>query len=97
MKVNVKQALGWAKTAAEKSDREPAILDTLANLLWLAGKHDEAIKTEEEAAGKVADPAMKKEFEVNVAKWMAEKKLVGAKKDGDEDGEDDDDEDGDGK
>jgi tetratricopeptide (TPR) repeat protein len=95
MKMNAKQALEWAKSAVEKSNRDPAILDTLANLLWLAGKRDEAIKTEEEAAGKAAD-AMKKEFSANIAKWKAEKKVVGDKKEGDGDGEDDD-EDGDGK
>jgi len=91
MKMNVKQAIGWARAAVEKSNREPAILDTLANLLWLSAKtRDEALKLEEEAASKVADAAMKKEFAVNVAKWKAEMKVAGAKKEGDEDGEEDD-------
>jgi thiol-disulfide isomerase/thioredoxin len=90
MKMNVKQALGWAQTAVEKSNRDPAVLDTLANLLWISGKHAEAIKAEEEAAGK-AEGAMKKEFLANVAKWNAEKKIKGeGKKEGDEDGEEDD-------
>jgi thiol-disulfide isomerase/thioredoxin len=88
LKMNVKQALAWAQTAVEKSKRDPMILDTLANLLWLTGKHDDAIKTEVEAAGK-AEGSMKKEFEANVAKWRAELK-VKAGGESDEDGEDDD-------
>jgi tetratricopeptide (TPR) repeat protein len=70
-KLNVREALGWAKKAAEKSDRDPAILDTLANLMNLMGQRAEAIKVEEEAASKATGP-MKKEFESNVAKWKAE-------------------------
>ncbi len=91
MKVNVKAALGWAKKAAEKSDRDPAVLDTLANLQWLTGEYDDAIKTEEEAAAKVEAAPMKKEFAANVAKWKAQldvvKKLAAEKPEADEDGE----------
>lgn len=73
-KVNVREALGWAKTAVEKSDHDPAILDTLANLLWISGKHAEAIATEVEASDKAVGPManMKKEFDGNIAKWRAE-------------------------
>jgi len=92
MKMNVKAALGWATTAVEKSNRDPAILDTLANLLWISGKHAEAIKAEEEAAGK-AEGAMKKEFLANVAKWNAEKKIKGDGKDEDGEGDEGDEDD----
>jgi len=73
-KMNVREALGWAKTAVEKSNRDPAILDTLANLLWLSGKRAEAIQTEVEASEKAVGAAagMKKEFDANIAKWRAE-------------------------
>lgn len=72
MKVNVREALGWAKTAVDKSERDPAILDTLANLQWLTGRRDEALKTEEEALAKCADEDMKREFAANVGKWKSE-------------------------
>jgi thiol-disulfide isomerase/thioredoxin len=73
-KVNVRDAVGWAKTAVEKSNRDPAILDTLANLLWISGNHADAIATEVEASEKaVGDAAgMKRDFEANIAKWRAE-------------------------
>jgi thioredoxin-related protein len=94
MKLNVKQALGWATTAVEKSERDPAILDTLANLLWLTGRHADAVKLETEAAEKTTDARMKKEFLGNVAKWNAELKLSKDAEDGPEDedeGEEDED------
>lgn len=106
-KVNVREAIAWAKKAVEKSDRDPMILDTLANLLWIGGARDEAIKTEEEAAGKTAEEAYKRDFLSNVAKWRAEMEAMKAAKavpmvplappapKEDEDGEDgEDDEDG---
>ncbi len=71
MKVNVRQAIGWARTAVDKSDRDPMILDTLANLLWLSGARDEAIAIEEEAAGK-AEGDYRREFEAILARWRAE-------------------------
>lgn len=70
-KLNIREALGWARTAVAKSDRDPMILDTLANLLWLTGARDEALKTEEEAAGKV-EGKMKRDFDALVSKWRAE-------------------------
>ena len=72
MKLNVREAVAWARTAVDKSERDPAILDTLANLLWLTGKRDEALKTEEEALAKCDDEDMKREFASNVDKWKAE-------------------------
>jgi tetratricopeptide (TPR) repeat protein len=79
-KVNVREAIGWARKAAEKSDRDPMILDTLANLLWIGGARDEAIKTEEEAASKTAEDTYKREFESTVAKWRAEMAAMKAAK-----------------
>ena len=78
-KMNVREAVGWAKKAVEKSARDPMILDTLANLLWLSGARDDAIKTEAEAAEKVEGP-QKKEFEALVAKWRAELEAMKAAK-----------------
>jgi tetratricopeptide (TPR) repeat protein len=72
MKVNIREALDWARTAVDKSDRDPAILDTLANLLWLTGKRDEALKTEEEALANCADDGMTREFRGLLAKWKTE-------------------------
>ena len=76
-KLAVREALGWAKKAVTLSDRDPMILDTLANLFWLMAQRDEAIKTEEEAAGKV-EGRMKGEFEANVAKWKADRDAMKA-------------------
>jgi tetratricopeptide (TPR) repeat protein len=70
-KVNVREAITWARKAVELSERDPAILDTLANLLWLVGEHDEALELEKEAVKK-AQGAMHLEFHVNLAKWNAE-------------------------
>ena len=47
------KAVAWATKAAEKSQRDPMILDTLANLLFETGKVEEAVKTELEAMEKV--------------------------------------------
>lgn len=70
-KMTPKEALGWAQDAVRLSERDPAILDTLANLLEFAGKVDEALALETEALERCADPAMKAEFAVNIAKWRA--------------------------
>lgn len=70
-KVNVRDAIHWARKAVDLSDRDAAVLDTLANLLWLVGEHDEALRLEEEAVRK-AQGSLKDEFEINVAKWKAE-------------------------
>ena len=98
-KMNVRDAIGWARTAVEKSNRDAAILDTLANLLWLTGTPDaraEALKLETEAAGK-GEGAMAKEFKSLVARWNAESQAVQERSDEDgerEDGDSDDDGDG---
>jgi tetratricopeptide (TPR) repeat protein len=66
------ETLAWVQKAVEKSKRDPAILDTLANILWLFGQRDEAMKLEEEALGKAEDPGLKRELAGNIAKWKAE-------------------------
>ena len=75
--MNVREAVGWARKAAEKSGRDAAILDTLANLLWISGARDEAVKTEEEALGK-AEGAMKRDFEGVLARWRADAEAMKA-------------------
>jgi thioredoxin-like negative regulator of GroEL len=79
-RVNVREALAWAKKAVELSKDDPAILDTLANLLWLTGKHAEAIEVETKAAEKCTEQMarMKKDFLVNIAKWKAEDEALRA-------------------
>lgn len=73
--VNVRDAVGWAKRAVELSNREPAVLDTLANLLWDVGQREEAIRTEVEAADG-ADGMMRAEFLGTVAKWRTMRDLA---------------------
>ncbi|MCE9637568.1 MAG: thioredoxin fold domain-containing protein [Planctomycetes bacterium] len=76
-KVNLREATGWARKAVDASGRDPAILDTLANLLWISNAREEALKIEGEAAQK-ADGPMKKEFEALIAKWTAEQAAMKA-------------------
>ena len=79
-RVGVVAAEGWARTAVEKSGREAQILDTLACLLSVQKKFDEAIALELEAMGKLtpADAAMRKSFERNVAQWVMERDAMKA-------------------
>lgn len=67
-KVNVREALGWARKAVELSQGAPEVLDTLANLQWLLDMPEDAIATEEQAAAK-ADGGMKVQFEATLAGW----------------------------
>ena len=48
-KIALKEALAWAQAAVEKSQRDPMILDTLANVLFETGQVAEAVQVEEEA------------------------------------------------
>ncbi len=73
--VNVREAVAWARRAVALSNRDPAILDTLANCLADVGMREEAIQTETEAAEKVDGP-MRAEFIGNVAKWRAERDVA---------------------
>lgn len=68
LKVNVREALDWARKAVELSQGAPEILDTLANLQWLLDMPEEAIATEEKAAAK-AEGGMKAQFEATLAGW----------------------------
>lgn len=72
---HTEKATGWARKAVKLSGRDPAILDTLASLLFKQGRVDEAIRLEEEALEKIKDPAMRIDFEENLAKWNAVKIL----------------------
>ena len=70
-KMAPKDALAWARKAVDLSERDPAVLDTLANLLQFVGKLDEAVTLEEEALAKSKEPRMRAEFAVNIAMWKA--------------------------
>ncbi len=83
MKGDLRPALAWATKAATLSERDPAILDTLANITAEMGRLDEAIALEEEAAAKVGDPRMRTEFHETVAKWKAVRDLRKAGRAGD--------------
>ena len=72
MRSNLRAAVDWARKAVELSAERPEILDTLANLLAVSGKLDEAIELEEKAAAKL-DAASRREFDLNVVKWKAER------------------------
>lgn len=74
-RIAIGAATGWARTAVEKSDRDVQIVDTLANLLALQKKYDEAIALELEAIGRLkeADASMRRDFERNVATWVSER------------------------
>ena len=74
-RIAIVAAAGWARTAVEKSGRDVQILDTLANLLALQKKFDDAIALELEALGKLTDTdaAMRKDFQRNVAMWVMER------------------------
>ena len=75
----VAKATTWARRACELSKDEPAHVDTLANLLALAGKLDEAIELERKAAERCDEPAMRAEFERNVAEWTARRDAMKAR------------------
>lgn len=68
---HTEKALAWAHKAATLSNRDPNILDTLANLLFKSGALEEAIRTEEEALAKVEDAALRLGFEENLSMWKA--------------------------
>jgi thiol-disulfide isomerase/thioredoxin len=70
-KISPQAAVRWARKAVELTDRDPAVLDTLANLLFAEGNLDEAIELEEEALKKAEQPEHALEFAVNIAMWKA--------------------------
>lgn len=61
----------WAETAAALSNRDPLILDTLAELYALNNRLAEAIQTEEEALAKLSRSRYKSEFSQKIAAWKA--------------------------
>lgn len=77
MRSNLRAAIGWARKAVELSKEAPEIVDTLASLLAVAGNLDEAIALEEKAAARLEGP-MRVGFELNLAKWKAERDALKA-------------------
>ena len=79
-RIAIAAATGWARKAVEKSGRDVQILDTLACLLSVQKKFDEALTIEIEALGKLkdGDDAMRKDFERNVAMWVMERDAMKA-------------------
>jgi thiol-disulfide isomerase/thioredoxin len=77
MRSNLRAAIGWARKAVTLSKEAPEILDPLANLLAATGKLDEAIELEEKAAAKL-EGAMRAGFDLNIAKWKAERDALKA-------------------
>lgn len=74
-------ATGWARKAVEKSERDPQILDTLANLLASSKKYDEALSIELEALGALKkDDALVKEFQRRIAEWVMARDAMKADK-----------------
>lgn len=70
-KLNLDKATDWARRAVELSKREPVVLDTLANILFLTGNVDEAITLEKEAVAGIKDEMVKAEFGETLAKFEA--------------------------
>lgn len=68
-KVKSKLPISWAKTAVKKSNRDPLILDTLAELYALNGLFNEAVRTEKEALEKVTQEKYKQQFAEKIKKW----------------------------
>jgi thioredoxin 1 len=79
-KLLVRDAIGWARRAADASKRDPMILDTLANLLFLEGAREEAIAIEKEAVDK-SDGELRRELTVVLARMRAEQEAIAAQKD----------------
>ena len=55
-----------AGKAVELSKEEPAVLDTLARILFLQGHKDEAVKTLEKAIAKTDDEDLKSQFKLSL-------------------------------
>lgn len=73
-------ATEWAQKAVEGSQRDPAILDTLANLYAAQKRYDDAILTELDAIGRLTDAneAMRRDFERNVGVWVGARDAIRA-------------------
>jgi tetratricopeptide (TPR) repeat protein len=59
----------WAENAVTRSNRDPLILDTLAELYFLNGRYAEAIKIEEEAVQKVNQTKYQQDFSRKIQNW----------------------------
>jgi thiol-disulfide isomerase/thioredoxin len=70
-KLAVRDAVGWARRAVDASKRDPMVLDTLANLLFLEGAREEAVALEGEAVEK-AEGELRGELSVVLARMRAE-------------------------
>jgi tetratricopeptide (TPR) repeat protein len=68
-KVTDARPIAWAETAAGLSNRDPLILDTLAELYALNRRLAEAIQTEEEALAKLTDSRYQSQFTEKIAAW----------------------------
>ena len=72
----MREAVVWARRAVEGSKRDPMILDTLANLLFVQGARDEAIATEKEAVEKAGaeggNEGLRRELGIVLARMVAE-------------------------
>ncbi len=69
--VNSTEAILWAAKAVEKSNRDPSMLDTLANLLFQRGQVEQALKLEEEAVATAKPEELKNDLEETLAKMKA--------------------------
>ena len=70
-KLNLRPAVRWARRAVDLSKRDPAVLDTLANLLFVTGHLDEALRIEQEAVEHASSEAVKAEFGETLARFQA--------------------------
>lgn len=68
-KVTGARPVAWAEAAAALSDRDPLILDTLAELYALNNRLPEAIQTEEEALAKLTVARYQSQFAEKIAAW----------------------------
>jgi thiol-disulfide isomerase/thioredoxin len=88
-KLVTEEAIVWARKAVELTKRkDPAILDTLANLLFATGEVDDAIEIQTRAVALATMPALKAELAEALAKFHAAAAVRAARSA--DDGEDDD-------
>jgi len=73
-KVKAEQPIRWAESAANLSQRDPLILDTLAELYALNNRLPEAIKIEEEALQSVKSEKYQQQFSQKIKNWKAQMK-----------------------
>lgn len=69
----LQNALEWSKRSFEK-EKNPAFMDTYANILYRLGRKDEAIQWEQKALDLIADEAGKKGYQQTLEKMKAGEK-----------------------